>query len=819
MSTLSNGHLNKLSSSRDDTVPDLSALKGPQVQSNTHEQLSISSSALTIETVIRRLLEFRIPSHLVDQILSSREHLEGPQLRRLVPSPLIELYYLRSAAESLSDQNLDSDSSPLKNLSFKVQVAHAQHHIIVPDRSPRVISTGSGTSLSVQMIPEKMATLFELLRESSDFEEASFLVGPEAETSWIRDRSYHAMFFKDRNTSTQKCVFICPQRGNATIVIQFLDGKNEEPAYRLNQLVLRAKSFYDVDFLTKQSIRALSNSFPQDIRVRTVPYREAESFKRDLFLLCFGEIQHKEFNIRTEARNRSDNNYLSVFQAGEFRGFASPDGTDEVYAPIATLERYLNVGHHELKKIAQKLKLEGIPIISLNGTPSTAYPLSPIQAYLNHKNTLITTENGEIRVPFSDGEFKGLWIDQNTGAYYGSLTTIAERKGISKAMLLRIMRDHSEFDRIKETCVWVKPKNGDIHKAYRLDLVERVIDENVPGSPRVAKATDGNNWRGFYFIDSDESSTHYGTLNSIAVRLGLSNEVLRYLQQQSNAQAISILDLTLQEREGYSFEFFESYAKRLGYTSDAPSVESHGEYKGFYRDTTQNPSIYYGTLKKIAEFLSLGIHTLKGWVSEYPEPPRLIKVEGRLCQGYSLEYFESYSRNINYGLIPRVATQGEFKGFYEVTSSEYTEPSKCHFGSIEQIERFLKGKGTPLSSTLVQNIISKHDISSLPILSLFNKSTTGYSLEAIIKVAKQLGYFDTPQVESEGDWRGFYCEPNTNEHYGSRSTIQMRLGITRDQAMRLIENNPVRAIKIKDQKGKIRQGYSYEHFYQINQNK
>ncbi|MGD0328698.1 MAG: hypothetical protein ABSB00_03270 [Minisyncoccia bacterium] len=243
---------------------------------------------------------------------------------------------------------------------------------------------------------------------------------------------------------------------------------------------------------------------------------------------------------------------------------------------------------------------------------------------------------------------------------------------------------------------------------------EETVDPTSKDLPQVI-TSEFDPWRGFLEADG----MRWGTKNAIIAYLHTNHETIgSFIKKHPEIPSKEVRDLTGKKRESYPIEQIEPKFKELFSLS---KVATSGEWKGFYESEDK----HWGTAHTIAMRLGLTKGTIEPLVRKHPEiqSKRVRDLTNKEAKAYSLEQIKS---NVDEFLsLPKVATSGEWKGFYESEGE--------HWGPINTIEHFLG----VLRGNIYYQIKRHPEIPSKKLRDLTGKEiSNAYSLEQIKNIFK-----------------------------------------------------------------------------------
>ncbi len=159
--------------------------------------------------------------------------------------------------------------------------------------------------------------------------------------------------------------------------------------------------------------------------------------------------------------------------------------------------------------------------------------------------------------------------------------------------------------------------------------------------------------------------------------------------------------------------------------------------------------------------------------------------------------------------IPKIS-KGEldpWKGFY-------TDPATGkHWGTKNAIAKKLKRTETIFKTRKVVG-------TARPIMIIFgmkgggNRVENGYCYEEVLELFPELQI--SKQVDGEGEWKGFWTDPETKKHWAPINSIKSKSGIGDFGTVeRFISRNSLTPLSLTDLTGHVTKSYCYEDFLEI----
>jgi hypothetical protein len=356
----------------------------------------------------------------------------------------------------------------------------------------------------------------------------------------------------------------------------------------------------------------------------------------------------------------------------------------------------------------------------------------------DREKLLHATEADLKRVSLSElDEWRGFWTDPATGKHWGPIGLLANRLGISFVMTK------------KNTA-----------GAPGLAIIDQVGKRNIgfcfedikPGATEhlalpVAEKT--GEWAGFY---TDETGKHWGPINRLASKTGLSFDYLSGLSDKLNG--LKMIDMVGRHAEGYCYEDlieFEPVKTKFNY----PRVEKEGEWRGFWIDPATGK--HWASAHLFKDRIGMSHAGAKKRLSKMPTVT-VLDLSGKTIPTYCIEDYMISDKA--YLELPVVAEEGEWAGFHTDKDGRHWAPIAVIAAKIGVSDSVVKKRSLGLPNLLVVDSRGKE-----------NKGAHCYE-DVLPLFADSLLL---PKVESEGEWRGFHIDKAGN-HWAALGAIERKLG-------------------------------------------
>ena len=367
--------------------------------------------------------------------------------------------------------------------------------------------------------------------------------------------------------------------------------------------------------------------------------------------------------------------------------------------------------------------------------------------------------------------------------HFAGVSGIAQRLNVSTGKILLSLKGVSVLKG--------RDISGHENLLYSFEQIQEMLNDFL----LLLQVDKEGEWEGFLKRENKGTGIieHFGTIESVAEKLDIDESKIK----------ASTKDLSVMEGRGkgggkvnlYSLEQIKEKFKEF---LALPQVVKEGEWEGFLEHINIDTGTvgHFGTVYSIASKLALtrkkigdvlkGVSSLKGK-----------NMLGSVANLYSLE--EVKEKLKEFLVLPQVDKEGEWEGFLK---RENKDGIIEHFGTAHTISQKLDSSSTVIASSL-------KGVSSLKGKNKIGAETVLYCLEQINEKLKDS--FVRPQVDTEGDWKGFLehiNEVGMIEHYGAIEKIVQRLDISRKKLnLRVKALTPVKG---KDVGGNKTDLYSLE---------
>jgi uncharacterized protein (DUF2147 family) len=405
----------------------------------------------------------------------------------------------------------------------------------------------------------------------------------------------------------------------------------------------------------------------------------------------------------------------------------------------------------------------------------------------NSENKRRVREDKEIdtqEIPqVATGEFdpwRGFWADEE-GKHWGAIKTLATKFGIGDEKIKR----HIEIAGL--TSRDIRDIVGHKINAYCYEDLEKEMIDFLT-TPEVDKEGE---WKGF--LTDTDTGKHWGAVRTLSDGLGVRQIKIKKCIEESNFTSREIRDVTGRQTDGYCYEDLE---KEMIDFLTTPEVDKEGEWKGFLTDTDTGK--HWGATRTLATKLGIDNGKIKKHIKVSDLPSIEVRdVSGRKTDAYCYEDLEK--EMIDFLTTPEVDKEGEWKGFLTDTDTGK------HWGTIWILRNKLG-----ISYTKIKKHVKENGLSSREIRDIGGRQTDAYCYEDLLENEEMMDFLTTPEVDKEGEWKGFFADPDTGKHWGAIKTLATKFGIDNGKIKGHIEIAGLISREIRDVTRNKTDGYCYE---------
>jgi hypothetical protein len=193
----------------------------------------------------------------------------------------------------------------------------------------------------------------------------------------------------------------------------------------------------------------------------------------------------------------------------------------------------------------------------------------------------------------------GYWEDEY-GTHWAPVRKLATYFGVSNQALARRITPHEEM------LTKIRVKTPPAKRTWDAYCLEELLSfEEFTKLAENNKVERKGEWAGFYI---DEQGLHYGTLDALADKVGLSRDKTSAFLEQFSVRTRKVRNKNQEEREAYCYEDFVNIPE-VKKDIETPLVETSGEWAGYFinPDTGQ----HWGPIGNLADSLGLNWMTVQ----------------------------------------------------------------------------------------------------------------------------------------------------------------------------------------------------------------
>jgi hypothetical protein len=336
----------------------------------------------------------------------------------------------------------------------------------------------------------------------------------------------------------------------------------------------------------------------------------------------------------------------------------------------------------------------------------------------------------------------------------------------------------------KNELIELYPKIGRrfVDGSHWVSRLKTLLSENFVKEQNIVSVEQTDPWRGFWQSPTD--GKHYGNLDKIYSKLGVGRKFLEQLNKDNvSREAIRSGGTRYSLSEGYAVEDLLALPE-LQEIMAIPPTERSGEWSGFYTDLETGH--HYGSANSLAKKLGISGVGLASVIERMGLEPTQLRGATRLdLKGYSYELLVDDKRLYELMNVPVVGNDGEWKGFW-------TDENNFHWGSVNAIRNALG-----VHSKTIKELIDAANLASTRTRNNAGSATDSYKLEDFVDLPRMLELTTSKLVDADGEWQGFYTDPETGEHWAPLRTIANRLGTGDNQIKKIIQSKDPKTISIR----------------------
>jgi hypothetical protein len=101
---------------------------------------------------------------------------------------------------------------------------------------------------------------------------------------------------------------------------------------------------------------------------------------------------------------------------------------------------------------------------------------------------------------------------------------------------------------------------------------------------------------------------------------------------------------------------------------------------------------------------------------------------------------------------------------------------------------------------------------------MFGRPKPSYCFEQFLELFPELRQEEVAKIETEGEWRGFWTDPETGKHWGSVAALRKKTGINDWITIkRYLKKSDLEQMSVRDLVGRSTKGYRYEDFLELDE--
>jgi hypothetical protein len=246
------------------------------------------------------------------------------------------------------------------------------------------------------------------------------------------------------------------------------------------------------------------------------------------------------------------------------------------------------------------------------------------------------------------------------------------------------------------------------------EIIQYVANRKIQS---VSKDTN-DPWQGFF---QDEFGNHWSTVSCLADHIGIAYQTLtKILSDECDSLSNQSLRVNGLSHTGYCLEELLEIPE-VKFYKETPRVAESGEWRGFYTDQDGN---HWAPTSLISNRLDLGNRRVEDLIDDSQKAIHILSLRGWRDKAYCWESLLQLPVIDAYRHLPRVETEGEWKGFH-------IDQNGNHWGAIHTLASRL---GLQFE-TMQQKLTLQTGLSTLQIRSLggsYNSLLLGGNPESVI---------------------------------------------------------------------------------------
>lgn len=361
-------------------------------------------------------------------------------------------------------------------------------------------------------------------------------------------------------------------------------------------------------------------------------------------------------------------------------------------------------------------------------------------------------ENGEL------SPWRGFWTDPATGKHWGTHNVLARFFGVKPQVL-----EYKKY-RDSQPSIEVRSIRSGIKPAYCLE--DLPFFEEYMQVRRLPRVEVEGEWAGFW--TDPATGKHWGTMGALGDYFDIQFPGFFRRQPETNLPTIKILNKSRAPEKAYCLEDLPFY-NELMERRELPRVETTGEWAGFWTDSDDK---HWGTTLALANYFGINASTrfgerLKSLNEEGVIQSRdVMDKRHNVNPAYCLEELPFREEYLTRKELPRAETSGEWTGFW------IDSDTGKHWGAAKTLARYFS---VDQSSILRRLEVAKPEEKTIMYK---GNAVQMYCLEELPFRGELEGKLKLPEINEEEPWKGFWVDPDTQLHWGSKNAIAKYLGVT-----------------------------------------
>lgn len=465
---------------------------------------------------------------------------------------------------------------------------------------------------------------------------------------------------------------------------------------------------------------------------------------------------------------------------------------DEVITPPDAASISTNSGEGTFEKPGVKNRLKTLLYILQNH----GIDLNALQVFEGKVPAKMMRKLSYITVVISELNRIVQVCDEENNASYIFDTSGLEKLNVDVDGINRMTKDEknellSENPQIGQRFVegpkWVAKLEGMLYEDFEQETGSVAVDlpKNQIEIPQVS-TIELDPWKGFW---TDKEGKHFGHQTSICSKLGCAARSLKRFDL-STVSVRELKDRAGWKNTAYSFEDIIGLPA-VRKVLELPTVEKTGEWEKFWIDPETGH--HFSSIDTLANKLNVHFKTIDRIVLKLGFLPKEVRKGFLPIDAYSYELIKESSFIQERDVAPRVEESGEWKGFY-------TDEEGYHWGSVYALSKKLSKEVTIDHKSVAKLIADNSNLSQKRISS--KMVVDGYRYEDLVELPEFKKFIAAKDVEAEGEWKGFYVDHDTGDHWGTAPAIARKLDFDASKIQRIIKKKSLPSVSVRVMAGK-----------------